>query len=347
MTESEEKRKARKKRGKKAKWWASVLTFVGLSSLFGIHGLFGLLLCGAISSAVGGIVGTMAEGLDTTTHNKEDIAREANRIAEEKTRQAVEAARKAAEEAARKAAEPETLPLSGDPEADAVITKGQDMLRQIRAANNAIPDAALTNQMAQLEYLCTQIFKTIAEKPAKAPQIRKFMNYYLPTTLKMLGNYRVMQDRGVSTEDLVQARATLIRGMNMVLTACQKQLDNLFHDDMLDVTTDIDVLEQMLKRDGFMDGGLANVKPGPAATAKPQAAAKPHQAAQPDPAVPDMTSAARYGVREEVPTLDTPAANARTAAAATMGSGVVPTLDVGGDAPQEEHFDSFYQQKRQ
>lgn len=60
-----------------------------------------------------------------------------------------------------------------------------------------------------------------------------------------------MSDRGVSAEDMAQARAETLRGMSMVLTACQKQLDNLYKDTMLDVSTDIDVLEQMLRRDGY------------------------------------------------------------------------------------------------
>ena len=110
--------------------------------------------------------------------------------------------------------------------------------------------------MDELERLCIQIFKTVAEKPQKAGQIRKFMNYYLPTTLKMLANYRTMDQRGVSVTDMTEARSTLIRGMGMVLTACQKQLDNLYKDTLLDVSTDMDVLEQMLKRDGLTDDEL-------------------------------------------------------------------------------------------
>ena len=153
-------------------------------------------------------------------------------------------------------------------EADAVIAKGQEMLHTIRAENDAIPDQVLSGQMDELERLCIQIFKTVAEKPQKAGQIRKFMNYYLPTTLKMLANYRTMDQRGVSVTDMTEARSTLIRGMGMVLTACQKQLDNLYKDTLLDVSTDMDVLEQMLKRDGLTDDELG------AATARTATAAQ-------------------------------------------------------------------------
>ena len=123
-----------------------------------------------------------------------------------------------------------------------------------------IPDETLSAQMDALSEKCQQIFKTVAESPTKAPQIRKFMNYYLPTTLKMLTSYRTMLQRGVSHAEMAQARETAIRGMNMVLTACQKQLDNLHKETMLDISTDIDVMEQMLKRDGYTENEITGNK---------------------------------------------------------------------------------------
>ena len=69
---------------------------------------------------------------------------------------------------------------------------------------------------------------------------------------------RVMQERGISASELAKHRQSLNRGLDMVNTACQKQLDNLYKEKMLDITTDIDVLEQMLKRDGFIEGDLSS-----------------------------------------------------------------------------------------
>ena len=94
------------------------------------------------------------------------------------------------------------------------------------------------------------------------------MNYYLPTTLKVLANYRTMQERGVSYYEMSQARESAVRCMNMVLTACQKQIDALHKENMLDISTDIDVMEQMLKRDGYVENEiLANQRLGNARTA--------------------------------------------------------------------------------
>ncbi|MCR5565271.1 MAG: 5-bromo-4-chloroindolyl phosphate hydrolysis family protein [Clostridiales bacterium] len=232
-----------------------IITLLILSSLSGFS--FGGIVAGVLLGlGIGKITSIIGSGLDTTTHNRRDRERQA---AEEETarRQAEERARQLAAEAeARKREDASRIPLTGDKIADQVITTGQDMLATIRKENAAIPDRELSEQMDNLSIKCEQIFRTVSESPAKAPQVRKFMNYYLPTTLKMLANYRTMQQRGVSYGEMKNARDTTVHGMNLILTACQKQIDNLHRENMLDISTDIDVLEQMLKRDGYTDNEI-------------------------------------------------------------------------------------------
>ena len=232
-----------------------IITLLILSSLSGFS--FGGIIAGVLLGlGIGKITSIMGSGLDTTTHNRRDRENQAaeeeraRREAEERSRQL------AAEAEKRKREEANRIPLTGDKIADQVITTGQDMLATIKKENAAIPDQELTEQMNNLSIKCEQIFRTVSESPSKAPQVRKFMNYYLPTTLKMLANYRTMQQRGVSYGEMKEARETTTRGMNLILTACQKQIDNLHRENMLDISTDIDVLEQMLKRDGFTDNEI-------------------------------------------------------------------------------------------
>jgi hypothetical protein len=228
--------------------WVTGFSFPGI-----LAGIF-------VGLGIGKITSIMGSGLDTTTHNKQD---EERRRREEEERRAAEEQRakaRALEEERKKREAASKIPLTGDPNADAVITKGQEMIDTIRRENAAIPDEMLTDQMNKVCTQCEQIFRTVSESPEKAPQVRKFMNYYLPTTLKMLANYRTMQQRGVSWQEMQQARDTTVRGMNMILTACQKQIDNLHKDNMLDISTDIDVLEQMLKRDGYTENEITGNK---------------------------------------------------------------------------------------
>ena len=225
--------------------------------LLAFRSLPGILIGIAIGAGVGAIASILGSKLDTTTHNKRDIERQK----QEELQRAQEEERKRKEQASR-------IPLTGNEQADNVILKGQEMLDTIRSENAMITDETLSAQMDTLYDKCQQIFRTVSDEPAKAPHVRKFMNYYLPTTLKVLANYRIMQERGVSYQDMNQARESAVRCMNMVLTACQKQIDALHKENMLDISTDIDVMEQMLKRDGYVDNEiLAQQQIGSARTA--------------------------------------------------------------------------------
>ena len=227
---------------------AGFLITLGIAFLIS-HSLPAVLIGAVIGAGVAAVAGIMGSKLDTTTHNKRDLERQ---------KQEDELRRQEEEKKRREAAS--QIPLTGDEVADSVIIKGQEMLKTIRSENAMIPDQTLSAQMDTLAEKCTQIFRTVSESPSKAPQVRKFMNYYLPTTLKMLANYRTMQQRGVSYQEMNQARDTAVRGMNMVLTACQKQIDNLHKENMLDISTDIDVMEQMLKRDGYTENEILGNK---------------------------------------------------------------------------------------
>lgn len=217
-------------KGRKAGWIAFGVTALLYAAIFPLYRIGDFILAAAVAFLVGKVVSIMGSGLDLTTHNREDREREAKQVAE--------------------------LPLSGDDAADAMISRGQDMLHQIRSENDAIPDEVLSGQMDELEHLCVQIFKTVAEKPGKAPQIRKFMDYYLPTTLKMVRGFRTLDERGITGAQAQDARRRIGDALDVVIHGCQRLLENLYRDDVLDLTTDIDVLEQMLKRDGLTESDL-------------------------------------------------------------------------------------------
>ena len=233
-----------------------VVTALILSSVTGFS--FGGIVLGVlVGLGIGKLTSIMGSGLDTTTHNKGDDERR-QREAEEKARAEAERLRQQETRLRQEAAS--QIPLTGDPTADEVITKGLEMIKTIRTENAAIPDQTLSGQMDTLCAQCEQVFRSVSEAPSKAPQVRKFMNYYLPTTLKILANYRTMQNRGVSYKEMKNARDTTVRGMNMILTATQKQIDNLHKENMMDISTDIDVLEQMLKRDGYTESELDGIR---------------------------------------------------------------------------------------
>ena len=114
----------------------------------------------------------------------------------------------------------------------------------------------MSAKLDDLEENCAAIFQAVYENPARAPQIRKFMDYYLPTTLKMVKSYRKLDERNLPMAEAKEAQHRIDDALGVVITGCRKMLKNLYKDDMLDIATDIDVLEQMLKRDGLTESEL-------------------------------------------------------------------------------------------
>lgn len=145
---------------------------------------------------------------------------------------------------------------TGNAEVDNLIREGQDMLAQIRQQNRLIPDDGLTKQIDHIEETANGIFDAVVEEPSRAPKIRRFMKYYLPTTIKMLENYSKIDQGKITGEDAEKARQKIDDAMDLVEKAFDKQRETIYQDSMMDITTDIEVLETMFKQDGLIDSGL-------------------------------------------------------------------------------------------
>ena len=104
-----------------------------------------------------------------------------------------------------------------------------------------------------MEKASADIFRFIAEHPEKAPQIRKFMNYYLPTTLKLLGSYQRLSAQNVKGENITSTLFNIAGMMHTVADAFEKQLDSLYAEEAMDISADITVFETLLKQEGFVD----------------------------------------------------------------------------------------------
>ena len=130
-------------------------------------------------------------------------------------------------------------------------TRGCQRLRRL---DENIEDAKLSAQIVHMEEVTGKIFDIVAGQPAKLPQLRRFLNYYLPTTLKLLNAYDRMGAAGVEGANIDGTMGRIDAMMDKVVEAFDKQLDALFADEALDISTDITVLEQMLAQEGL--GGM-------------------------------------------------------------------------------------------
>ena len=123
------------------------------------------------------------------------------------------------------------------------------MLRQLRAANDRIADAGLSAKIDRLEEIAGRIFRIIEEEPAKKAKAATFLNYYLPTTQKLLDAYAEFEEAGVSGGNLSQAKRKIEQTMDSIVLGFERQLDELYRTDAMDIDSDIRVMETMLRRD--------------------------------------------------------------------------------------------------
>ena len=129
--------------------------------------------------------------------------------------------------------------------------------QQLRRANDAIPDPVMTAKISRLEELSARIFALAKKDPDKKAQLQKFMDYYLPTALKLLNTYAQLSAQDVQGENITDARQSIERSMDLLITAFENQLDKLFQSDALDVSADVAALEGMLNMDGLTGSDFA------------------------------------------------------------------------------------------
>ena len=142
---------------------------------------------------------------------------------------------------------------TGNPELDKMISDGELAIREMRRLNDSIKDETISRQIDRLEEVSGKIFDCVKADPKKLPQIRKFMNYYLPTTLKLLGSYQRLSAQNVKGENITSTLFNIAGMMHTVADAFEKQLDSLYAEEAMDISADITVFETLLKQEGFVD----------------------------------------------------------------------------------------------
>ena len=163
----------------------------------------------------------------------------------EETKKAHLLERNEAEERQRRLQDPVTADI------EYFRSEGKATVQKIREANKAIPGAEISAKLDVLEETTARIFTYVEQYPEKLPDTRKFMNHYLPTTLKLVEKYRQYDEMDFQPKNVQQAKQDIERSLDTINLAFSNLLESLFVHDTLDVATDIDVLEKMLEQEGL------------------------------------------------------------------------------------------------
>ncbi len=208
--------------------YALGLTVLVYSLLFPLEGFGDFLKCALLAWAVYALVGAITK--------------------KDPTRQAPEEPVKEAPEAPEEPDKP-----AADPELAAMLEQGQQAMAKLQSLLDGIRDYRVSAKIKQIEALTGAILRQVERSPDKRKAVRQFMNYYLPTTLKLLEQYVQLQDVGLKGENIQSGMAQIEALLDKVIVAFQKQLDGLFAREVVDITADIRVMEQMMAQNGLTD----------------------------------------------------------------------------------------------
>lgn len=139
-------------------------------------------------------------------------------------------------------------------ECDKILEEGREYIRTIRQCNDEIPGEEMSGKLDKLELLVTRIFAQVEKEPDLAPELHKMLNYYLPTTQKLLVAYRDLDKQNVEVSNISKTKKEIEAAVDTINQAFEKFLDELFREKAWDIQTDISVLNTMLKQDGYLNG---------------------------------------------------------------------------------------------
>jgi len=145
---------------------------------------------------------------------------------------------------------------TGQPEVDRVLDQGWNYIRTIRELNDEIPDdgltASMSNKLYTLEHIVKSIMTQVQKYPDSADDLQMLMDYYLPTTVKLLHAYVDVMNQPAG-ENVDATKKNIEESMDTINTACMKVLDDMFQNVAWDVSSDINVMKQMMARDGLTE----------------------------------------------------------------------------------------------
>lgn len=142
------------------------------------------------------------------------------------------------------------------PEVQRVIVEGDTYIRKIHACNDAIHGEEISAKISRMELLVNRIFHRVEQNPESVDDIHKLMEYYLPTTVKLLEAYQEMEAQPVAGENIRSSKKEIEATLDTLNAAFEKLLDGMFQETAWDVSSDISVLQTLLAQEGLTDDGL-------------------------------------------------------------------------------------------
>lgn len=149
-----------------------------------------------------------------------------------------------------------------DAQAQEVLNRGNEFIRQIRRCNDAIPGQEISDKISRMETLVRKIFDRVQTHPEVVSELKKLMDYYLPMTIKLLNAYADMDAQPIQGENIQASKREIEATLDTLNSAFEKLLDSIFKATALDVSSDITVLQTLLAQEGLTEDEFTKLRKG-------------------------------------------------------------------------------------
>lgn len=143
------------------------------------------------------------------------------------------------------------------PECRSMIEKGESYVKYIRKCNDDIPGREISAKLDKMEELVRRIFEEVKRNPEQVSELDKMIEYYLPTTAKLLDAYRELDNQPDPGEHVSRTKKEIEDAVDTLNIAFEKLLDSLFADRAWDISSDISVLHTVLAQEGLTGGDFS------------------------------------------------------------------------------------------
>ena len=134
-----------------------------------------------------------------------------------------------------------------------IIETGRKYIEQIKIIRNELYKEEVAAKLDRLQYIASEILNYVEKNPKKLQEVNKFINHYLPITIKLINSYKELSNQVVQGENIKNAKIEIEKSIDIINNAFENLLDDLFEDIALDISTDISVLKTLFKQEGLTE----------------------------------------------------------------------------------------------
>ena len=140
----------------------------------------------------------------------------------------------------------------------AEVTTALRQLETLSRVGNAVANRQVKEQCNSIIQVSKEILERVMKKPEKMPSIRRFLTNHLPTTLNLVEEYVDMENQRTKGSNIHASMKKIEDALELMEQALKKQLDGLFGSAAMDLDVDVDVLKNVLKKDGLIETNSMN-----------------------------------------------------------------------------------------